>query len=593
MTLSERLSRELDALHRDERGASLVFSAITLFGLAMCALLTYQLGMISADRLRMQNAADAAAYSGAVVEANNLNVMGQINDGMAYVHYNLLRYVIDVTIYRTLETYETHHTRVGSLGFFPPSADTSGAILPAIDPTPGRANQYPPTAENTAALEWVMLGDGPEFQGRLGAADGIQNFPALINQGKTWLRDLASAQRDLMQATPIMVKNHARAIARQNGASHVAFSDDLDRAFQVDQGFYEQNANNDFDNAGGGGDRLGFAVSNRYADGRLGVDGGGFPDWFDWRQGRSKGGDAGYNQIRLCWNTNDWGHKKRRNTQPPGATQRGAPNGHWHARHRHTFKLDFDGSVHQTFHGNMFDGTESPACGHLEDEVEQEVVNGVEGGTFIDSWHNGEHAWVNCPTCGVKTYSGQYTEVKVDHQIPQGGKRDGMALDLSGWPRPLGMRPLLLRSGITVAAWRRGPGIGNFYPASPYGTIAVASAQVGYWSDGEVKLLRELDDQQAVYRNMEGSETIDLRENAKRNFFYSSDPSDGVFFGARLVPVAREYTWTDTPTASALLGPSGRWMRVDGSAEVPPGLANLSSVVNAGDMSALRASIWH
>jgi len=66
------LRGELRRLHSDESGSSLVFAAITFFGLAMSTLMVYQLGMISADRVRIQNAADAAAYSGAVVEANDI-----------------------------------------------------------------------------------------------------------------------------------------------------------------------------------------------------------------------------------------------------------------------------------------------------------------------------------------------------------------------------------------------------------------------------------------------------------------------------------------------------------------------------------------
>ena len=141
-----------------------------------------------------------------------------------------------------------------------------------------------------------------------------------------------------------------------------------------------------------------------------------------------------------------------------------------------------------------------------------------------------------------------------------------MALDLADWPRPLGMRPLLVRSGISVATYRPGAGIGNFYPASPWGTLAVASAQVGYWSgrDGsgtnEVRLLRELRSNEAVFRNMGDSETLSFEENDLRNFFYSMDPADGVAFGARLVPAAREYTWGDDPTMNVLLG-SGAWSR--------------------------------
>ena len=58
-------------------------------------------------------------------------------------------------------------------------------------------------------------------------------------------------------------------------------------------------------------------------------------------------------------------------------------------------------------------------------------------------------------------------------------------------------------------------------------------------------------------------------------------------------PLARYLTFLLKPGAAPGVVLQRLGEHIDGSAEVPPGLANLSSVVNTGDMSALRASIWH
>ena len=114
----------------------------------------------------------------------------------------------------------------------------------------------------------------------------------------------------------------------------------------------------------------------------------------------------------------------------------------------------------------------------------------------------------------------------------------------------------------------------------------------------EVRLLRELRSNEAVFRNMGDSETLSFEENDLRNFFYSMDPADGVAFGARLVPAAREYTWGDDPTMNVLLGSgawsrgNGGWMSTDGTPGAPP-LPGLSGVISTPDMDSLRRTIWH
>ncbi|NQT18890.1 MAG: Tad domain-containing protein, partial [Planctomycetes bacterium] len=96
-------------LHRGEEAQGMVFGAISLFMLAACIGLVHNSGVITSRRIETQNAADAAAYSGSLVTANIISDVAWMNDGMAYVYYNMMRYAVDVTIYRTIAEMRDHN----------------------------------------------------------------------------------------------------------------------------------------------------------------------------------------------------------------------------------------------------------------------------------------------------------------------------------------------------------------------------------------------------------------------------------------------------------------------------------------------------
>ena len=66
-------------LHRDERGAISVLSVFAIFMFTILLVLIVNVGRQIDDKLRMQNAADAAAYSGASVIARGLNAIAFSN----------------------------------------------------------------------------------------------------------------------------------------------------------------------------------------------------------------------------------------------------------------------------------------------------------------------------------------------------------------------------------------------------------------------------------------------------------------------------------------------------------------------------------
>src|SRR5207302_7574488 len=76
----------LQRLRSDEEGQALVLAAIFGLVLMLCVLSTVNLGRAVYEKVQLQTAADAAAYSQAAVEARVLNFTAYTNRAMV-VHY--------------------------------------------------------------------------------------------------------------------------------------------------------------------------------------------------------------------------------------------------------------------------------------------------------------------------------------------------------------------------------------------------------------------------------------------------------------------------------------------------------------------------
>jgi hypothetical protein len=97
----ERLRQRLRRLPADEGGQSALFAVVTLMLLVIVTAYAYNVGMTASQRVRLQNAADAAAYSGAVVEANTLASIAWLNNSQTYLHSKLQQHMLDVVMYST------------------------------------------------------------------------------------------------------------------------------------------------------------------------------------------------------------------------------------------------------------------------------------------------------------------------------------------------------------------------------------------------------------------------------------------------------------------------------------------------------------
>ena len=156
---------KLRSLASDERGQALVFGALTLFMLAASVIFVADSGMVTSTRIQVQNAADECAYAGCLYEANVISSVAYLNEAMAYLYYDGIRYASNTTMLGVLAGLKrwgppfpgdalVYEDKDGD----PP--DYSGDALAHYDAAYARGKEWIPQIEKTlnmfARWEWGM-----------------------------------------------------------------------------------------------------------------------------------------------------------------------------------------------------------------------------------------------------------------------------------------------------------------------------------------------------------------------------------------------------------------------------------------------------
>ncbi len=98
-------------LWRDDSGVVLALSVIAFLILFVMATAGYAVGETVRQRIEIQNAADAAAYSGAIVQADTLARLAAINRAMSWTYVMLVRMEMDAIVDKWLELVEDQWDR--------------------------------------------------------------------------------------------------------------------------------------------------------------------------------------------------------------------------------------------------------------------------------------------------------------------------------------------------------------------------------------------------------------------------------------------------------------------------------------------------
>ena len=105
--------RRFLALGSDESGAALAVTIVMFSLLFLSFASVYAIGAATRDKIHLQNAADAAAYSAAVVQADTLSRLATINKAMSWTYVQQTRRQMDYIVYKwleqTLKEYDSDH----------------------------------------------------------------------------------------------------------------------------------------------------------------------------------------------------------------------------------------------------------------------------------------------------------------------------------------------------------------------------------------------------------------------------------------------------------------------------------------------------
>ena len=93
----------LTALCRDDGGAVLMLTLSVFLFLFVMVSGVYVLGCHIEDKIKMQNAADAASYSAAAVQADALSRMAVVNKAMSWTYVQMSKRQMDYITYRWLK----------------------------------------------------------------------------------------------------------------------------------------------------------------------------------------------------------------------------------------------------------------------------------------------------------------------------------------------------------------------------------------------------------------------------------------------------------------------------------------------------------
>ena len=98
-----RMLKKIGSILKDESGAALVVTVSVFLFIYLAILGVYAIGMNVRNRIHIQNACDAAAYSAAVVQADALSRIATLNRAMSWTYCQMIKRQMDYVIHQWLD----------------------------------------------------------------------------------------------------------------------------------------------------------------------------------------------------------------------------------------------------------------------------------------------------------------------------------------------------------------------------------------------------------------------------------------------------------------------------------------------------------
>jgi hypothetical protein len=224
-SLSSRFRHHAVDFHRDESGQSVVFGIISVFIILFFAAMVLAVGRVATRRIQMQFAADAAAYSAAVMESNCLNNIAAINTAMAQVKGRMLGYKAELYAYAALKA--IHDQVTLNEGIERIKQDLQAQINALGNPTdPSEIDELNRLQEHLEYLDSIEQTFGTADADQITGVDNIEaKLSDAVVRAETWLpasggwmRDLSRLEHTIAILAPYLSSEAAYKAASENGA---------------------------------------------------------------------------------------------------------------------------------------------------------------------------------------------------------------------------------------------------------------------------------------------------------------------------------------------------------------------------------------
>jgi Na+-transporting methylmalonyl-CoA/oxaloacetate decarboxylase gamma subunit len=212
-------NRTVIRLWKDESGVVFALTVIVFLTLFMMGLGVYAIGETVRQRVELQNAADAAAYSAAITQADGLSRVAAINRAMSWTYVQMVRkemdYIVDKWLERVLLKWEIDNNLMRA--FNAPSPCNNGV--------PWYVTGYNVSIGNGANHEKVLLNKRHLVtidqikQARQNASRDGKDYPTLggqIDDHKQTIRDMNKKEQKLLEDLPKRIEKTVREVLRAN-----------------------------------------------------------------------------------------------------------------------------------------------------------------------------------------------------------------------------------------------------------------------------------------------------------------------------------------------------------------------------------------
>lgn len=162
---------------KDERGQAAIFMALFASTMILLFAFTTNVGMLVHAKINLQNAADAAAYAGAAVQARQLTAASYLNWEMRRALKEFLFYTSVRSQYAAMPCYPLNHLgqRLPICPQFPAEARHDFTFM---DPRPGEPNEGPPPGGRSYVPTTCIIFNASNNYCQKAGVAGIPEFPA-------------------------------------------------------------------------------------------------------------------------------------------------------------------------------------------------------------------------------------------------------------------------------------------------------------------------------------------------------------------------------------------------------------------------------